>query len=385
MHWNMIKRLTCLKAGLLGAGLTITANTSLAATPLLDFGLNEGSSTNIADSVSSLTGILGISLNSINDPTLVKYTPSGLATDLAVGLNIGSTNSQGCLVVDDRVNPILNLASNAFTMEAWINRDSINNRTYEGLAAYGRSFKMGFNKGQFHFTLYGIVDVFSGIYPSLGEWHHVATVFQPGVGVTFYLDGVSMTNVAEIRLPRAFQNNFLTIGAENVNSNAMVNAFQGAIDRLRIHKAALTVDQLDSNANTPKAVYSETLVAYNFDENNAPYPNAAAADRPAITSNQFLQQSTLPSWTAESPSTLAGDYALKFTGLNQQVVVADPNTAVKLDQADASFTMQAWLKFDGNPSTRQVFYYNNGPGGALSFSVFTNRTMFLTTLGIKDQ
>ena len=47
--------------------------------------------------------------------------------------------------------------------------------------------------------------------------------------------------------------------------------------------------------------------------------------------------------------------------------------------------MQAWVKFKGNPANRQVFYYNNGPGGALSFSVFTNRTIFVTTLGVKDQ
>ena len=39
----------------------------------------------------------------------------------------------------------------------------------------------------------------------------------------------------------------------------------------------------------------------------------------------------------------------------------------------------------GNPATRQVFYFNNGPGGALSFSIFTNRTVFVTTLGILDQ
>jgi len=67
------------------------------------------------------------------------------------------------------------------------------------------------------------------------------------------------------------------------------------------------------------------------------------------------------------------------------VIVKDTNNVVQLDPTNPSFTLQAWVKFNGNPATRQVLYYNNGPGGALSFSVFTNRTMFVTTLGVKDQ
>ena len=42
------------------------------------------------------------------------------------------------------------------------------------------------------------------------------------------------------------------------------------------------------------------------------------------------------------------------------------------------------FKFAGNPSGRMVFFYSNGPGGALSFSVNTDRTVFVTTLGIAD-
>ena len=62
----------------------------------------------------------------------------------------------------------------------------------------------------------------------------------------------------------------------------------------------------------------------------------------------------------------------------------DPDAKVQLDPNDSSFTLQAWVKFSGNPSTRAVFFYNNGPGGALSFSVNTDRTVFVTTLGILD-
>src|SRR5439155_17271219 len=44
----------------------------------------------------------------------------------------------------------------------------------------------------------------------------------------------------------------------------------------------------------------------------------------------------------------------------------------------------AWVKFPGQPAGRQVFFYSNGPGGAISFSVNTDRTVFVTTLGIAD-
>ena len=42
--------------------------------------------------------------------------------------------------------------------------------------------------------------------------------------------------------------------------------------------------------------------------------------------------------------------------------------------ASPALTIQAWVNFRTNPTNRMVFYFNNGPGGALSFSVFTNRT-----------
>ena len=42
------------------------------------------------------------------------------------------------------------------------------------------------------------------------------------------------------------------------------------------------------------------------------------------------------------------------------------------------------MKLPPTLSGRQVFFYNNTPGGAVSFSVNNNRTVFVTTLGIAD-
>jgi hypothetical protein len=92
---------------------------------------------------------------------------------------------------------------------------------------------------------------------------------------------------------------------------------------------------------------------------------------------------TPPIFSTDTPSGVAGDYSLQFT-LGKQVVVPDPNKVLALDTNSPNFTVEAWLKF-ATPAARSVFFYNNGPGGAVSASVFTNRTAFVTTLGIVDQ
>jgi hypothetical protein len=47
--------------------------------------------------------------------------------------------------------------------------------------------------------------------------------------------------------------------------------------------------------------------------------------------------------------------------------------------------LEAWVKLpDGNPSGRMVFFYSNGKGGAVSFSVNNDRSVFVTTLGRAD-
>src|SRR5579862_2375592 len=242
-------------AGFLCVSLYGWANLAGAATALLDFEFNEGSGTNIADQASKLEGVLGPQLDPAADPMVVTNSPSGAAGNQAVSLNYGNDTSQGFLVVDDSNGPILALGTNAFTIESWINIDPTDIRQDEGIGAYGEAYKMGLNNGELVFTLYGVVEIPSGLTIPPGAWHHVATVWQPGIGVTFYVDGGSATLVAETQMIPSFANNLLTIGADGVTGNAM----QGIIDRFRIHSAVLTTNQLDSVAGTPKAPLASTL------------------------------------------------------------------------------------------------------------------------------
>ncbi|HVY69243.1 MAG TPA: LamG domain-containing protein [Verrucomicrobiae bacterium] len=358
-------------------GALCLATAGRAATPLLDFGFDEGSGTTVTDKVNSLVGTLGSPLDPANDPVLVPG-PSGAAGDQAISLNVGSDIGQGFLVVDDSTNSVMAFATNAFTMEAWINIDPADLRQYEGIGAYGSSYKLGLNAGQLIFTLFGIVDIESGFAVPYGEWHHVAAVWEPGKGVTFYLDGAP-NFVEETRLPRAFGNRYLTIGAEGVGGNAL----QGSIDRFRVHNTALTVDDLDSVAATPKAPLASTVVSYAFSGSAPPFPSAAPASRPAFTSNTYLASTTRPVFTTDTPSGKTNDFALKIAN-GQKVIIPDPNQAFNLDPSNPSFTVQAWVKFGAQPGGRSVFFYNNGPGGAISMSVTSDRRVFVTTLGILD-
>jgi hypothetical protein len=379
-----MKRKILLVLGLVSASSLLLTNAPKAAAapvikPVLDFEFNEGKGLTTTDTVAKIVG----TFQGYAAPVVITTnSPSGTAGDQVIGFNLGLYTNNSCLVVDDSNNPILAFATNApFTMEAWVNREVGDTNTYEGIGGYGFSYKMGLgqnlgtNGGEFVFTLFGIIDCYSGYHPPEGEWHHLAAAWTPGTGVALYHDGILITNYPTTSVPRAYQFNTLSIGAEQPGNTG----FHGMIGRFRIEQGALAVTNLDSNPTNPAPVTTNTVVAYSFSESMFPFQSSAATARPAVPYDP-----TGPTFVADTPSGRAGDYALSFTNI-QQVVVPDPTTVMQLDTNNPSFTMQAWVKFSGMPTNREVFFYANGPGGAVSFSVDTNRTVFVTTLGIKDQ
>lgn len=381
MNTRKLKK-TAARAGLAWAGVCLAANAMAAGTPLLDFSFDEGKGTNVTDSASHLVGLVGNYINPANAPVVVADTPSGLPSDNAVSLNYGTPETTGFLVVDDSANKVLAATyTNAFTIETWVKLDPSDMRTFEGLGGYGNSWKLGLNTAQIQFTLFGVVDINSGLYwPADGAWHHVAVVWQPGVGATFFLDGGFETPIAETGSMRAFGNNYLVIGAENIGGNTP----QAMIDRFRVHNAALTADQLDSVAATPKAALASTLADFNFTEAAPPFASSGASPLTAGPSNPYVAAVGAPTFITDTPSGKTNDYALNFKA-GDKVTVPDPSLALALDQADSSFTIQAWLKLGVLPNPeKSVIFINNGPGGALAFSISTDRHLFVTTLGLAD-
>lgn len=344
------------------------------AAALVDFPFNEGTnSLTTASRVNGLIGTLGNPEVPANEPVVTTDSPSQLANDKAVTLN-----GAGFLIVDDSPTPLINVATSPFTMEAWVKPDLNDTRTLEGILGYGNTIKMGLmNSGELVFTLFGIVDINSGLYLSYGEWHHVAAVWQPGTGVTFYLDG-NPSFIAETRTPLAPTSNYLTVGGERLD-----NPWMGSIDRVRIHGAALTLEQLDTVAASAKATLASTWVAYNFSENAAPFQSSATAVRPAISSVPFLSQRTRPLWVSDTPSGATNDYALR-TSQGTFVIAPDNANAIALNAEDPDFTLEAWVKFGTQPQVRSVVYGYAGPGAAFSLSVTSDRKVWCTTYGKAD-
>ncbi|PYI89574.1 MAG: hypothetical protein DME26_00905, partial [Verrucomicrobia bacterium] len=130
---------------------------------------------------------------------------------------------------------------------------------------------------------------------------------------------------------------------------------------------------------TPTVSAANTLIDFEFDEGTG----TKVTDRINSLIGAPSNPANPPTFVTDSPSGKTGDSAIHFEA-GQYMTVNDPDTRVRLNPNNPAFTLQAWVKFPGQPAGRQVFFYSNGPGGAISFSVNTDRTVFVTTLGIAD-
>lgn len=343
--------------------------TGSAQTTLAEFQFNEGTGNVTQSAVNNLTGTLGNAI-AVDDVQLTADSPAGVAGDGAVKFAGG-----GYLLVDDSDAPILNLRTEPMTLEAWVKHDGTSARQYEGIMAYGSSYKLGLDTSQLIFTLFGIVDVYSGLTLTPDEWHHVAAAWEPGVGVTFYLDGAT-TFVPDANAMRAFANNFFAIGAEGLGTPIL-----GTLDRVRVHRGLLAAEDLDSVANAPKPPLDATIVSYNFNESAMPFQNGKAPARPTFRGDEYANRGIAPAFAKDSPTGGDTDYCMNFDAAGKRVIVPDPNGVMRLDTGD--FTIQTWAKF-GPQAGRAVILWHNMAGGAFAFSV-QDRRVHVTTLGYVDQ
>ncbi len=354
---------------------------SLNAQPVFDFPFDEGEGETTTDLVNSFVGTLGIPVTEADYPVVDTTTsPSGLASDQSLRVN----RPNAYLITGEDDTSALADVSQPLTAEAWIFVPADSVPQAEGIVGYGGSWKLALGPdGSLVFTLFGVVDVASGQFPALGGWSHIAAVFEPGVGVEFFIDGFSVGFVEETRPMRDPIYNQLGIG-----SAGRGEAFNGWIDRVRVTQALLTVDQLDSDAANPKAPLPETIVSYDFSESEAPFASAGTEPAPATPAIEVFSAENAPEFAADSPTGLEGDSSVFFDG-NDRIIVPDPNGLFQLGdpndpEAPTNFTVQAWVKFSDQPGGRSVLFFSNLPGGAISFSVTQDRRVFVTTLGIAD-
>ena len=78
-----------------------------------------------------------------------------------------------------------------------------------------------------------------------------------------------------------------------------------------------------------------------------------------------------PTFTTDTPSGQAGDYAINFAYIpgeyqGNRVHVEDPSVAIDVTDpvtgTNRSFTFQCWLKPGEQPGARSTLFDNNGPG-----------------------
>jgi hypothetical protein len=217
------------------------------------------------------------------------------------------------------------------------------------------------------------------------QWVHLAAAWEPGVGVHFYINGVS-NFTANITHPAARPplHNYLSIASEGLGNNVVAS-----LDRVRIHNALLTDTQLDSNAATVAPLHANTIVSYNFNETDLPSTNALTPPLPTMLSSTFLPAVTSPVWTSDTPTGLPGDFALAFLTerppVFESIAVPYGGTVIDLGANNTNYTLQAWVKLPTGPmENRRVIYRTAGSPPRVSLSINANRALHTTLYNNTD-
>ncbi len=281
-----------------------------------------------------LDGKVGFAVSTETDPVPSTDSPSGTAGDHALDI-IG-----GPVVADDSENQLLDLVGQEFTAEMWIKIDeSLEGLSWRGTVYYGRhgtGWGIGTRNAELKFTLFGVVDMFPGILLEAdGNWHYLGFVYEPEIGVTFYMDGEEYTFMAESRPMNPTNTNILWLGTEDGASRPI----PAKLDRFRVTQGLLDPSQLDTDAANPKPVTDDTLVYFPFDEEEGSEYQDTAGGLTAYVGSEWFALKQAPEYVENTPA--GTGYALDFEQGDHAVIIDDDE---QLNFEDASFTLECWAK-----------------------------------------
>ncbi|MDO6596978.1 choice-of-anchor D domain-containing protein [Oceanihabitans sp. 2_MG-2023] len=181
----------------------------------------------------------GANLETDYDFDGTKYITFGYAPQVIVERSIYFDGAVDYIDMEDK----LNLNASAFTISAWINRDSRNVSILSKRdAAYteGYDFKILNNRRlEMSWGASGANSISSSIAIPENEWHQVAVSYD-GTTAKMYIDGV-LDNTESLPAPTT-TNQYFYIGA--AGKNTPTAHFRGNIDEVRIWDTALTQTQL---------------------------------------------------------------------------------------------------------------------------------------------
>ena len=182
------------------------------------------------------------------------------------------------------------LGNAAYTVEAWVNANSMTLGSILGWGNYGTTNQAN------GLSLYptGLINYWWGNdlqlpTPNLvGRWHHVAATYN-GTTRTIYLDGMALgSDVPGAHTVPNAQN--LRIGS---NSNGNFTYLNGRLDEVRVYSVALTAAQLRADmVSTTAAVPASLVLYYNFDQGTP--ATASTGDNTGLTTLYDLSNNATP-------------------------------------------------------------------------------------------
>jgi autotransporter-associated beta strand protein len=219
--------------------LTITTNHASGFYLRFD----EGSGTNVTDSVGGLKGTMGTGA-----PVWSTNAPSGMAGDFSLFFNGSKT-----LTIPDTKQIIgTNGVNDSYTLQAWV-KVAVNYAPAQRAIMFqydrrpGFSFSINTNR-TLHTTAFKVLDIPSGAtLPNDGQWHHVAVVHTDGANMKFYIDATLAATVAYTNGSGYRTSSAITIGSDPDGANP----FTGYLARVKFDSRALTASQLDYPAVPP--------------------------------------------------------------------------------------------------------------------------------------
>lgn len=217
---------------------TFTAFTNHAAGFFFPF--NQGSGTQVTDSVAGLKGILNSS-----GPSWNTNSVTGQANDFSLYFD----GTKKLTVVDTNQVIGTNGLNSDYTLQAWV-KLPLNYAPPERAILFQYERRPGFSisintNRTLHTTAFKQKDIASSAaIPNDGLWHHVAVVHTDGANMKFYVDGLLRATVAYTNGVGFRTSSTITLGAASEGGNW----FTGYLDRVRFEQQALTSAQFDISA-----------------------------------------------------------------------------------------------------------------------------------------
>ena len=239
--------------------MCLAAGSASAQTVLFNFPFNEGSGINVASTVNTLPGTLGLDGVTNSAPTFSTDSPSGSAGDYSIafanvpvayaGNRIHVTDPGMAIDITDPVTG----TNRSFTFQCWVKfgqqpgaRSTLFDNNGPGMKA--NIAIMG--DRTVALTTYGIVDMTSKAkIVDDGMWHHMAVVHEDGVEVRFYVDGILGDTVPYTDGVKVGGSNpYFDSGGEVwdwPSYGDMVNPYVGKLDRMSLTRGIVAPNNLD--------------------------------------------------------------------------------------------------------------------------------------------